>query len=111
MKTNAEIKRDKYSDVMDIINDTLDDIDNLDELISQIDGVYSTMENNPDSAQGRLNTTYVTTEGSNKETFRRIAGAMEEFKSSLGARLRWATRSYNQWDAQVKKEEQEKKNK
>lgn len=100
----AESQKNKYKDLIDAINVQLERTLYLDEEMEALRGDYDIMEVNPDSAEGKLSTTYVDKEAENRQSMETLYNDYVTAISEVRARLAEAQSQYEYWCSEVEKE-------
>ena len=108
-KTYAETQRDKYKKVVNGLEDQLGKTGNLEDVMQQLATDYNTMEVNPDSAQGKLNTTFVTREEENRRAVEALGADFQSAVSEVKMKLAFARGEYNYWCSEAEREDREMK--
>lgn len=108
-KTYAESQKKKYKDVIDEINDQLEDTEYLDEQMRLLRLDHDIMECNPNSASGKLNTTFVTKEAENRQALETLYNDFSTAISSVKTQLAAAQTEYQYWCSEVEREDREMK--
>lgn len=108
-KTYAESQRDKYKNVVNRLQKQLEKTGGLEEVLQQLKTDYNTMEINPDSAAGKLSTTYVTKEATNRQSMEAMGTAFQEAISDVRTKLAFAQEEYEYWCGEAEREDREMK--
>ena len=108
-KTYAESQRDKYKKVVKGLQEQLEKTGNLDDVLEQLKNDYDTMEVNPDSAQGKLSTTFVTKETENRQAVESLGSDFKVTISEVKTKLEFAKGEYEYWCSEAEREDREMK--
>lgn len=108
-KTYAESQRDKYKKVVKGLQEQLEKTGNLDDVLEQLKNDYDTMEVNPDSAQGKLSTTFVTKETENRQAVESLGADFKAAISEVKTKLEFAQGEYEYWCSEAEREDREMK--
>jgi len=108
-KTYAESQRDKYKKVVKGLQEQLEKTSNLDDVLEQLKNDYDTMEVNPDSAQGKLSTTFVTKETENRQAVESLGSDFKVTISEVKTKLEFAKGEYEYWCSEAEREDREMK--
>ena len=108
-KTYAESQRDKYKKVVKRLQEQLEKTSNLDDVLEQLKNDYDTMEVNPDSAQGKLSTTFVTKETENRQAVESLGSDFKVTISEVKTKLEFAKGEYEYWCSEAEREDREMK--
>ena len=108
-KTYAESQRDKYKKVVKGLQEQLEKTSNLDDVLEQLKNDYDIMEVNPDSAQGKLSTTFVTKEAENRQAVEALGADFKSAISEVKAKLEFAQGEYEYWCSEAEREDREMK--
>ncbi len=108
-KTYAESQRDKYKKVVKRLQEQLEKTGNLDDVLEQLKNDYDTMEVNPDSAQGKLSTTFVTKETENRQAVESLGADFKVTISEVKTKLEFAKGEYEYWCSEAEREDREMK--
>lgn len=108
-KTYAESQRDKYKKVIDGLEKQLGKTGNLPDVMEQLAADYNTMEINPDSAKGKLSTTFVTKESENRKAVEKLGADFQGIITEVKSKLEFARGEYEYWCAEAKREDAEMK--
>lgn len=108
-KTYAEAQRDKYKKVVKGLQKQLEKTDSLEDVMEQLSYDYDYMEVNPDSAQGKLSTTFVTKETENRRAVEALGTDFKAAISEVNGKLKFAQSEYEYWCGEAEREDQEMK--
>lgn len=108
-KTYAESQRDKYKKVVSGLEEQLENTGELEDVLQQLTTDYNTMEVNPDSAQGKLSTTFVTKEIINRQGMETLGTDLKNAISEVKNKLEYARGEYDYWCSEAKREDEEMK--
>lgn len=108
-KTYAESQRDKYKKIADAVQEQLDRTGSLDEVLDQLANDYNIIEVNPDSAQGKLSTTFVEKETANRKAVEALGAALKTGIADVKAKQAFAQGEYEYWRSEAEREDQEMK--
>lgn len=108
-RTYAESQRDKYKKVVKGLQEQLEKTGNLDDVLEQLKNDYDTMEVNPDSAQGKLSTTFVTKETENRQAVESLGADFKAAISEVKTKLEFAQGEYEYWCSEAEREDREMK--
>lgn len=100
----AESQKNKYKDVIDAINVQLEHTIYLNEQMEVLRSDYDIMEVNPDSAEGKLSSTYVDREAENRQSMETLYSDYSTAISEVKAKLAEAQSQYEYWCSEVEKE-------
>lgn len=108
-KTYAESQRDKYKKVVKGLREQLERTGSLDDVMEQLAYDYDNMEVNPDSAQGKLSTTFVTKETENRRAVEALGADFKSAISEVNGKLEFAQGEYDYWCGEADREDREMK--
>lgn len=108
-KTYAESQRDRYKKIVSELQEQLDRTGSLEEALDQLSKDYDIMEVNPDSAQGKLSTTFVTKEAENRQGVEVLGVAFKGAISDVKAKQSFAQGEYQYWCGEADREDREMK--
>lgn len=108
-KTYAESQRDKYKKVISGLEKQLGKTENLGDVMEQLATDYNTMEVNPDSAKGKLSTTFVTKESENRKAVEQLGTDFNGVIAEVQSKLEFARGEYSYWCDEAKREDDEMK--
>lgn len=107
--TYAEEQKELYKQVIDKVTELLSVTSRLDEQIEVLRVDYNAMEKNPDSAEGKLSTTFIEKESINRQAmeslYRDLSTAITEVKMKLGV----AWQQYDFYCKEVEREQERAK--
>lgn len=108
-KTHAENQKKKYRDVIKRVEKQIKKTDNLEYMLGELKRDYVRMEVNPDSAQGKLSTTFVTKESVNRKASEKLGSNLKSGISDAKENLALAQEKYDYWCEEVEREDREMK--
>ncbi len=108
-KTYAESQRDKYKKIVSGLQEQLGKTNYLDDVMEQLRNDYDIMEVNPDSAQGKLSTTFVTKETENRQAVEALGANLKLAISEVKKKLEFAQGEQEYWCSEAKREDREMK--
>ena len=108
-KTYAESQRDKYKKIVSGLQEQLGKTNYLDDVMEQLKNDYDIMEVNPDSAQGKLGTTFVTKETENRQAVEALGANLKLAISEVKRKLEFAQEEQEYWCREAKREDREMK--
>lgn len=91
------------------MQEQLEKTGNLDDVLEQLKNDYDTMEVNPDSAQGKLSTTFVTKETENRQAVESLGADFKAAISEVKTKLEFAQGEYEYWCSEAEREDREMK--
>ena len=108
-KTYAELQRDKYKKIVSGLQEQLGKTNYLDDVMEQLKSDYDIMEINPDSAQGKLSTTFVTKETENRQAVEALGANLKLAISEVKRKLEFAQGEQEYWRSEAEREDREMK--
>ncbi|WP_192848855.1 hypothetical protein [Roseburia sp. 499] len=108
-KTYAELQRDKYKKVVKGLEEQLGRTEYLEAVLQELKTDYDTMEVNPDSAEGKLSTTFVTKEGENRQAIEALGADFTTTISEVKKKFEYVKGEYQYWCDEAEREDREMK--